>query len=215
MNRFYLSGIKRAVDDYCRYYYNWQKVVPKAHYRTSEYLSHYWNPLWMHCNGSSKIGKGISVHPSGPGLRHLLSGSYTSANRGPQRHSTWVSLFTKVKTPQKILTDQGTPFMSGIMRDLCKLLKMKKLHTSVYHPLTDGLVESFNKRLKQMLHKIIDQNGNNWDQLLPYLMLSIREVPQASSGFSPFELLYGRPPEAFSTLPKKPGTNSHHHIARS
>ena len=35
--------------------------------------------------------------------------------------------------------------------------------------------------------------GKDWDKLLPYLLFSYREVPQASTGFSPFELLYGRP----------------------
>lgn len=32
----------------------------------------------------------------------------------------------------------------------------------------------------------------DWDRWLPYLMSSYREVPQASAGYSPFELLYGR-----------------------
>jgi len=45
-----------------------------------------------------------------------------------------------------------------------------------------------------MLRKAIEADGRNWEQLLPYLMFAIREVPQASTGFSPFELLYGRQP---------------------
>ena len=32
----------------------------------------------------------------------------------------------------------------------------------------------------------------NWDKLIPYLIFAYREVPQASTEFSPFELLYGR-----------------------
>ena len=31
----------------------------------------------------------------------------------------------------------------------------------------------------------------DWDTLLPYLLFAYREVPQSSTGFSPFELLYG------------------------
>ena len=34
--------------------------------------------------------------------------------------------------------------------------------------------------------------GRDWVKLLPYLLFAYREVPQASTGFSPFELLYGR-----------------------
>ena len=34
--------------------------------------------------------------------------------------------------------------------------------------------------------------GKDWDKLLPFVLFAYREVPQASTGFSPFELVYGR-----------------------
>ena len=34
--------------------------------------------------------------------------------------------------------------------------------------------------------------GKDWDRMIPYLLFANREVPQSSTGFSPFELLYGR-----------------------
>lgn len=46
--------------------------------------------------------------------------------------------------------------------------------------------------LKSMLRKAVDKEGKDWDKLLPYLLFAYREMPQASTGFSPFELLYGR-----------------------
>src|SRR4029434_7342244 len=103
-------------------------------------------------------------------------------------------LFSRVGLPEGILTDQGSCFMSKVMKCLCQSLKVKQIRTSVYHPQTDGLVERFNKTLKHMLRKVIAVDGKNWDQLLPYVLFSIREVPQGSTGFSPFELLYGRRP---------------------
>ncbi|KAI2644823.1 Transposon Ty3-I Gag-Pol polyprotein [Labeo rohita] len=47
-------------------------------------------------------------------------------------------LCTRVGIPAEILTDQGTPFMWRLMADLCRLLQMKQLRTTVYHPQTDG-----------------------------------------------------------------------------
>ncbi len=44
----------------------------------------------------------------------------------------------------------------------------------------------------KMLRKFISESGKDWDEWLPYLLFAYREVPQASTGFSPFELLYGR-----------------------
>ena len=43
-----------------------------------------------------------------------------------------------------------------------------------------------------MLRKGAKEDGKDWDLLIPYLLFAYREVPQASTGFSPFELLYGR-----------------------
>ena len=70
---------------------------------------------------------------------------------------------------------------------------MKPICTSPYHPQIDGLVERFNKTLKTMFRKAAINDGKDWDKLLPYLLFAYREVPQASTGFSPFKLLYGRP----------------------
>ena len=46
--------------------------------------------------------------------------------------------------------------------------------------------------LKQMLRRMYTERPKDWDNYLPALLLAIREVPQESLGFSPFELLYGR-----------------------
>ncbi|XP_047229399.1 uncharacterized protein LOC124872988 [Girardinichthys multiradiatus] len=72
-----------------------------------------------------------------------------------------------------------------------KLLGIRSVRTTPYHPQTDGLTERFNQTLKQMLRQFVDETGSDWDQWLPYLLFAYREVPQASNGFSPFELLYG------------------------
>ncbi|GFQ85693.1 transposon Ty3-I Gag-Pol polyprotein [Trichonephila clavata] len=39
-----------------------------------------------------------------------------------------------------------------------------------------------------------DENGNNWDSHLPYLMFAYREVPHSTTGVSPYQLVYGRLP---------------------
>ena len=72
-------------------------------------------------------------------------------------------LFSRVGIAREVLTDQGTCFMSRVMKELLSLLQVKQLRTSVYHPQTDRLVERFNKTLKQMLKKAMDTDGKNWD----------------------------------------------------
>ncbi|XP_044843600.1 uncharacterized protein LOC123349509, partial [Mauremys mutica] len=111
-----------------------------------------------------------------------------------------MKIFSRVGLPREILTDQGTNFTSRLLQQVCKLLGVKQLRTSVYHPQTDGLVERFNRTLKDMLKKFPPEELRHWDQFLPPLLLAIREVPQASTKFSPFELLYGRRPRGLLDL---------------
>ena len=103
-----------------------------------------------------------------------------------------VTIFSRVGIPSEILSDQGANFMSILLQELYHLLHIKRIRTSPYHPQTDGLVERFNGTLKSMLKKFVSREQSDWDEYLPYLLFAYREVPQESTGFSPFELLYGR-----------------------
>ena len=103
-----------------------------------------------------------------------------------------VAVFARVGIPEEILTDQGTNFMSNLLEEVYRLLQIKRIRTSPYHPQTDGLVERFNGTLKAMLRKFVSKSQKDWDEYLPYLLFAYREVPQESTGFSPFELLFGR-----------------------
>ena len=64
-----------------------------------------------------------------------------------------MDLFSRHGVPREILTDQGANFMSELLQELHKLLGIKSICTSPYHPQTDSLVERFNQTLKQMLKK--------------------------------------------------------------
>ncbi|MCG8044622.1 MAG: RNase H-like domain-containing protein [Candidatus Thiodiazotropha endolucinida] len=103
-----------------------------------------------------------------------------------------LGIFSRLGIPKEILSDQGSNFTSALMKELCKLLGVKKLQSTPYHPEANGLVERFNGTLKRMLTCFVQDEQSEWDVLLPYLLFAYREVPQDTTGFSPFELLYGR-----------------------
>ena len=103
-------------------------------------------------------------------------------------------IISRVGIPKEILTDQGTLFMSRTLRELYELLGIQSIKTSMYHPQMDGLIERFNRTLKSMSRKFVHDDSLNWDKWLVSLLFAVREVPQSSTGFSPFELLLGRKP---------------------
>ena len=96
-----------------------------------------------------------------------------------------------IGVPEALLSDRGTNLLSHLMMDLCKLLGIKKLNTTAYHPQCDGMVERFNRTLKTMLRKHAATFGNQWDQYLPGLLWAYRNTPHESTGEKPSFLLYG------------------------
>jgi len=103
-----------------------------------------------------------------------------------------VSIFARVGIPDEVLSDQGTQFISKLMKEVGRLLSIKQLTTTPYHPQCNGLVEHFNDTLKTMLKRMCSERPRDWDRYLNALLFAYREAPQESLGFAPFEMLYGR-----------------------
>lgn len=103
-----------------------------------------------------------------------------------------VEMFTRIGLPKEIVSDRGSNFTSDVMKEVSRLLSMTQLHTTPYHPMANGLVEKFNGTIKMMMRRMCQERPRDWDRYLAPLLFAYREVPQASLGFSPFELLYGR-----------------------
>lgn len=93
--------------------------------------------------------------------------------------------------PERLLSDRGANFLSGLMTEVCRLLQVKKINTSGYHPQTDGLVERFHQTLIQMMSVYVKKHGRDWDRYLPYLLYAYCVSAQESVRKS---LLYGRDP---------------------
>ena len=103
-----------------------------------------------------------------------------------------VGIFSRVGVPKEIISDCGTQFTSDVMKEVARLLSLKQLTSTPYHPICNGLVEKFNGTLKNMLRKLCEEKPKDWDRYVIPLLFAYREVPQDTLGFSPFELLYGR-----------------------
>jgi len=101
-------------------------------------------------------------------------------------------IYSRVGVPSQIISDQGTQFMSDVMKEVSRLLSIEHVTSTPYHPQCNGLVERFNGTLKSMLKKLCAEKPSNWDRYLEAVLFAYREVKQESVGFSPFELLYGR-----------------------
>ena len=114
-----------------------------------------------------------------------------------------VELFCRVGFPREILKDRGAQFTSGVMTEMSRLISVKQLMTTPYHPMCNGLVKRFNDTLKLMLKRLFAESPRDWDMYVGPALLAYREVPQESSNCSPFELLHGLPVSGPMTILKE------------
>ena len=103
-----------------------------------------------------------------------------------------LNMYSRVGVPEEVLSDLGTQFTSDCMKEVSKFLSIKRLSTSPYHPVCNGLVEKFNGNLKRMLRRLCHEQPHQWHCFINPLFFAYRETWQEATGFSPFELLYGK-----------------------
>ena len=94
--------------------------------------------------------------------------------------------------PEVILTDKGQNFMSKLIDEFCKYFSIKKSNTSSYHAQTNSACESMNRNILQALRIHCRNDHTSWPRLLQSIMMSYRLMPNQSTGFSPYELLFGK-----------------------
>ena len=84
------------------------------------------------------------------------------------------NIVCKFDIPTVIHSDQGREFENKVMHELCILGGAHKTNTTPYHPESDGLVERFNRTLLMLLAMFAGEHKDDWDDLLPPVMMAYR-----------------------------------------
>ncbi|GFX60518.1 hypothetical protein TNCV_1182371 [Trichonephila clavipes] len=103
-----------------------------------------------------------------------------------------LQIFSRTGIPSIIASDQGTNFKLALTQEFTKRIGSSPRFSCPGYPASNGLVERWNKVLKDMIHHVIREDPRSWDRQLPFLLFAYREVPNTTTGVSPFRLLYGR-----------------------
>lgn len=104
--------------------------------------------------------------------------------------------------PGTIVSDNAPEFVSETFKKACKLLHIKKIFTTPYHPQANR-VERTHRDLKTFLRHYCAKNRKNWDVMLPYFVFSHNTINHTSTKYSPFELMYGRAANMPGVLTKR------------
>jgi len=78
-------------------------------------------------------------------------------------HQVW----TLHDLPKCVVLDRGPQFITRFTRELYCLLGIKLASSTVWHPQTDGQTEHVNQELDQYLQLFVNEQQDNWYDLLP------------------------------------------------
>lgn len=101
--------------------------------------------------------------------------------------------FPRFGLPLNLHSDQSRTFESNVyVKDICKLLEIRKKSSSPYHPSSNGMIVGFNQTLVNMISAYVDERQKEWDVHLPLLTASYRSCEHRGTGYSPNYLMLGR-----------------------
>ena len=107
-----------------------------------------------------------------------------------------LDLFLAHGFPQRLLTDRGSNFISDVVAELLRLLRVKAAMTSSYHPQTDGKNEVSHRLLLSQVRSFISKSDTaDWDELLPFFAFAANSSPLDNTTLTPFYLFHGRQPQ--------------------
>ena len=102
-----------------------------------------------------------------------------------------VEVFSRTGLPRVLLSDQGSQFMSGLIKQLCSRLGIARITTSTYHPQSNGCLERLHGTLTPMIRKAAEEKLA-WPEQIKYALFALRSMPARDTGFSPYEIVFGR-----------------------
>ncbi|CAF1530838.1 unnamed protein product [Rotaria magnacalcarata] len=97
-------------------------------------------------------------------------------------------------SPDTIFTDKGTHFKNKLLQAISNLVGCKHIFSTPYHPQTNGQTERWNSTFVTQIAKYCNTDQTNWDTFLPSIVYAYNHGIHISTGFSPYQLAFGRQP---------------------
>eukprot|EP00253_Pinus_taeda_P022351 PITA_22351 len=101
------------------------------------------------------------------------------------------NILSRFGCPEKIITDNVVAFKSKKMISLCNKYHITLGHSTTYYSQGNGLAESSNKSLINIIKKLLEENNKNWHKKLTNALWEDRLTTKKFIGTSSYELAYG------------------------
>ena len=107
---------------------------------------------------------------------------------------TLIDLFSHVGVPKVLVSDRVTNLTSQLTQEMLKRLGCSPRFNTPGHTEASGMVERFNQTCMNMLRHVVQEHQRQWHKYVSLMLWAIREIPNATTGVSPYMTVYGRVP---------------------
>ena len=158
-DRFYWSNMAKDIENYvksCPHCLQFKKLPEKATLnpiKTSRSLELvHIDYLTIEAPKTSRSQKDVNILIVTDHFTRYTQAFVTPNQKASMVAKTlWDKFFVHYGFPEKILSNQGCNFESKLLKELCILAQIKKMHTTPYRPEGKSSCERFNRTLISML----------------------------------------------------------------
>lgn len=96
--------------------------------------------------------------------------------------------------PEQLVSDNGPQYMNDLVNDTLQIFGVQRRFTSPDHPQgnapAERAIRTFQEKLALSLTSQAEKD--KWDALVPAVILAMNSSISSATGYTPFELMFGR-----------------------
>lgn len=109
-------------------------------------------------------------------------------------------VLTQFGNSSRIITDRGKAFTSRYFKQFSEEMQFRHVLNAIASPRSNGQVERVNRTLLDGLNTM-SESECLWDNKLPDIVWGINNTPHATTGFTPFSLMFAHENTRFPAVP--------------
>ena len=121
-------------------------------------------------------------------VQAFITKNHTARTTARVLYNNYFSVFG---FPQCLMSDQGTEFCGKVIAAMCSLLGMEKIHTTLYHPQTNGSAERVHQTLQRMIGKLDPEKRRKWPAHIGSIIIDYNSTRSLVTRYSLYYLMFG------------------------
>lgn len=121
--------------------------------------------------------------------KYLIAAPVQSTDAETAAHEL-VKVILLYGPPKFLLSDNGSAYIAQLFKEVCKIIKIKKLYTAPYH-CQSNFVERNHCNIESYLRIFANEN-KEWDELLPFYVFSYNTRISTATNYTPYEIVFER-----------------------